>query len=207
MKNGRMLNARCRRIIKKESAVSIHYIYVYEVVRDHQRVARTAGKLVAKHFIPNPNGYMCVRYKDGNPANSHYLNIEWVKTALRATDGRGSVKIHQTREEQILAYEERIREASQQVEYLKEGRVVELVYEMYLPALKKFADCRLRKTAEDLREDFISFATDELLDKIKRGLVLFTVKPVLINLYREFWKAHEKTVEYNDAIIYQNESI
>lgn len=35
--------------------------------------------LVARHFVPNPNGYKFIEFKDGNPLNCRADNIEWVK--------------------------------------------------------------------------------------------------------------------------------
>ena len=36
------------------------------------------GLLVASHFVPNPNGYTHIKYKDGDPGNCRADNIEWV---------------------------------------------------------------------------------------------------------------------------------
>ena len=34
-------------------------------------------RLVAKHFVPNPNHYPEVNHIDGNKHNNHYSNLEW----------------------------------------------------------------------------------------------------------------------------------
>lgn len=34
-------------------------------------------RLVAKAFIPNPNGYDIINHKDGNPLNNRVENLEW----------------------------------------------------------------------------------------------------------------------------------
>jgi hypothetical protein len=202
MKTGRMLTCTRHRKANPE-----HCLYTYEAQYDHKNISRTAGKLVAQAFVPNPNGYACIRYKDGNPANFNYLNIEWVGTALREADRRGLSKTFQSREDQIHAYKKYIGEASRQVEYLEEGRIAELVYEMYLPAIKKFAYCRFHNSPEDLREDFISFATDTILDRMERGMVYLKMESAFGYLKKQFWRDHKKTAEYNDAIMYKNESI
>ena len=36
-------------------------------------------KLVAKHFIPNPDNYTFVRHKDGDVTNNDHQNLEWHK--------------------------------------------------------------------------------------------------------------------------------
>lgn len=39
----------------------------------------TIVKLVANHFIPNPNNYIHVRHIDDNCRNNRVDNIEWIK--------------------------------------------------------------------------------------------------------------------------------
>lgn len=41
------------------------------------------AKLVAQHFIPNPNGFKSVIHKDGNLLNNHYTNLEWTEKNYR----------------------------------------------------------------------------------------------------------------------------
>lgn len=36
-------------------------------------------RLVAKHFVENPNNYSFIRYKDGNHKNIKASNLVWVK--------------------------------------------------------------------------------------------------------------------------------
>lgn len=38
-----------------------------------------AHRLVAQAFVPNPNGYKYVRFKDGNSKNRRAENLEWFK--------------------------------------------------------------------------------------------------------------------------------
>lgn len=55
---------------KGYSLVSLH--------RDAKKISTPVHILVAKAFIPNPDGKLEVNHKDGNKLNNHYLNLEWV---------------------------------------------------------------------------------------------------------------------------------
>ena len=39
---------------------------------------KTIHQLVAKAFIPNPNGYTDVHHKDHNPSNNRVENLQWI---------------------------------------------------------------------------------------------------------------------------------
>ncbi|SHK34732.1 NUMOD4 domain-containing protein, partial [Hespellia stercorisuis] len=36
--------------------------------------------LVAEAFVDNPNGYVCVRFKNGDKRISRYTNLEWTES-------------------------------------------------------------------------------------------------------------------------------
>jgi len=43
-------------------------------------------RLVALHFIPNPNNYSVVMHIDDNPQNNHYTNLMWGTNYLNSQD-------------------------------------------------------------------------------------------------------------------------
>ena len=50
------------------------FAYLY---KDNKRHPVAVHRLVAKHFLPNPNNYDCVNHKDENPRNNCVSNLEW----------------------------------------------------------------------------------------------------------------------------------
>lgn len=39
-------------------------------------------RVIAKHFIPNPNNYPCVNHKDGDKLNNDLSNLEWCNNSM-----------------------------------------------------------------------------------------------------------------------------
>ncbi len=59
----------------------------YCIASNQERTVRFYGEnprrvlvaeVVAKAFLPNPNAFLFLRHKDLNPANNHFLNLEWM---------------------------------------------------------------------------------------------------------------------------------
>jgi hypothetical protein len=52
-------------------------------------------RIVAMHFIPNPNGLPEVNHLDGNKRNNHYANLEWTTRSgnMKHAFRHGLVKI------------------------------------------------------------------------------------------------------------------
>ena len=96
------------------------YLYAMIEVNGKQKNCRV-HRLVAQHFIPNPDGMTEINHKDGNKENNHVSNLEWsnrsanMKHAIRTGLSRPKEHAHhwtdeereQIRQRQI-AYFERI---------------------------------------------------------------------------------------------------
>lgn len=59
------------------------------------------GLEVAKAFVPNPNGYKYIRYKDGDTTNCRATNIEWVQRTDKL------VALHESFKKKINVYDEK----------------------------------------------------------------------------------------------------
>lgn len=62
--------------VKGEKPNSTGHIRV-DLYRHCKRKRIYIHRLVALHFIDNPNGYNEVDHIDGNPTNNHYTNLRW----------------------------------------------------------------------------------------------------------------------------------
>ena len=63
---GRPLKPRLRK------ATGYYAVVLYKPKKTHQ-----VHRLVAIHFIPNPENKPTVNHKDGDKSNNHYKNLEW----------------------------------------------------------------------------------------------------------------------------------
>lgn len=50
-------------------------------------------RLVALHFIPNPNNYPIINHKDENPLNNNISNLEWCTPKYNSNYGTRNEKI------------------------------------------------------------------------------------------------------------------
>lgn len=71
---GRVYSIRLKKIIKCQKVKGY-----YELVMKKGKLSQRCyvHRLVAIHFLENPNNYRCVNHKDNNPANNNVNNLEW----------------------------------------------------------------------------------------------------------------------------------
>ena len=62
--------------ILKPTIISGGY-YSMGLVRDKKRTHKLVNRLVAEHFIPNPDNKRTVNHKDGDRTNNNDWNLEW----------------------------------------------------------------------------------------------------------------------------------
>ena len=73
------------KIIKK--SISLKGYYTYRLSKESKTKNFLLHRLVAIHFIQNPNNEKCVNHKDGNPLNNDILNLEWCSYSYNSFHG------------------------------------------------------------------------------------------------------------------------
>ncbi|MUP45380.1 hypothetical protein E0K83_06425 [Gramella sp. BOM4] len=61
-------------------------------------------RLVALHFIPNPDGHPVVNHKDCNRSNNHIDNLEWVSISTNLTHEDAHLRAGKSRRKQVYQY-------------------------------------------------------------------------------------------------------
>lgn len=63
---------------------SDRYLRIQLLANDGKKYCKKIHRLVAEHFIPNPNNYPCVNHIDGNIYNNDVNNLEWCTYSYNA---------------------------------------------------------------------------------------------------------------------------
>jgi hypothetical protein len=171
------------------------YYELFSFMKDGARQSLSPGKMVALYFVPNPEGYKFIRHKDGNSSNCCYLNIEWIKNICPY---RNKAKKRYSSDEQIMClrgYRDRI---DRLVEAIKNDKIPGFVYSEVQPIIKQYG---IMKLPVNDREEFISFATDYILDVLLRGGAVMAFEKYAEYSVLKFLKYKNglKTVEFNEA--------
>lgn len=74
--NGDVLNISTNKILK--GSIGENGYKYYRLSKDNNKTMFYAHRLVAEHFLENPNSLPVVNHKDGNKLNNKAENLEWV---------------------------------------------------------------------------------------------------------------------------------
>jgi hypothetical protein len=92
------------KIIKK--SINLKGYYTYKLSKKGKVKNFLLHRLVAIHFIENPDNEKCVNHKDGNPLNNDISNLEWCSYSYNSLHGyRSNGRKNQNRklsENQVL---------------------------------------------------------------------------------------------------------
>ena len=72
-------------ILKK--GINTKGYYTHVLSKNGKTRTRTLHRLVAEHFIDNPNNQRCVNHKDGKPKNNNISNLEWCSYSENSLHG------------------------------------------------------------------------------------------------------------------------
>lgn len=73
--NGDVLNSDTKKILK--GSIGENGYKYYRLSKDNNKTMFYAHRLVAEHFLDNPNNLPLVNHKDGNKLNNNIDNLEW----------------------------------------------------------------------------------------------------------------------------------
>jgi hypothetical protein len=204
---------RCRRVrsrikgddvvIKKVHKSSNWYNYCFR--RNNIDYKLSPGKLVAQYFIPNPEGYKFIQYKDGNFENYCYLNIEWVKFPNQHRPlGIRKKKVYPL-DDQLEKLRKHQRKIILQIEAIENNKIGEFVHSEVLPIIEN--ESHDTKISYNDREEFMSYAKSEIYDKLSRGIPITNfervVKYARLEFLRQKYKS-AKTVQFNEGYALHN---
>ena len=90
--DGRIYSCKNKIVLKASLRGSYKQV---SLCKDNVKYTKTIHRLVAEHFIPNPENKPCVDHIDRNPLNNMYWNLRWVtyKENTKNTGVRNSNKL------------------------------------------------------------------------------------------------------------------
>jgi hypothetical protein len=202
-KSGTIKKVKINRCEKKAT------VFTYVLSKNGQQAGLSVGKLVAAHFVPNPDGHFFIEYKDGNNGNFNYLNLEWVKNKILRI--YSSTKKTIPRSAQIERYREMRDEFDRIIKYLEDDKIGEYINNEVLPAIKNDALIFKGRRYGIIRcemEEFISYAGACIYDMMSRGYAAYGFKKLTgfmaMRYLREKYRQPE-TVELNERITQSQE--
>jgi hypothetical protein len=143
------------------------------------RKNRSAGSLVAKAFVENPEGCKYIEYIDGDSSNIMFTNIKWVSYYNRNLDSSHEKSIQVNIADRGLQLEMLRRKIELAVcleKALSEGKEQEFIYN----DIKKICEEKVNRTffgkPPYFKEEVVHEILNRLSDRIHRGGSIFSIE-------------------------------
>jgi hypothetical protein len=174
------------------------------------RKKRSLGKLIAKAFIPNPNGYKQIIYLDGDSKNAILTNIKWVDISSEIQKSRiisseiRAISVKFKREEQLKKLRERIEQIERLEKALINGTETEFIYGELKEEIQKKVNVKCKGRNMEFKKEAVQYVIDTISRRIERGFIFtsfeYNITCIISRFYREY-KQQYQTVEFNERIM------
>lgn len=99
---GRVKSVKRNKVIT--SSVPPNGYHLVQLWKSGKCVCKSIHRLVAEHFIPNPNNLPQVNHKDENKSNNVEFNLEWCDEAYNINYGTGVDRRSKTKSKPVYQY-------------------------------------------------------------------------------------------------------
>lgn len=103
---GRVWNIKYNKIMKNQQK---HGYLALTLTKDKKQKGYLIHRLVALHFIPNPNNYPQVNHMDENKQNNHVENLEWCTSQYNNNYGTRNKRISKKNKHKPKSHETRLK--------------------------------------------------------------------------------------------------
>jgi hypothetical protein len=167
---------------------------------------RSAGKLVARYFVENPNGYRQVGYLDGNIQNVLFTNLRWIASNNDIGVIRPCVRIA-TREEQLKCLREKLDLAIRFEKALVAGTEREFIYRDLRAICAQKVEQRFKSRSKEFKEDLIGSVLLHLLEQTGRGMAIVSLEGYIgywISIIFKQYRERRRSAKYNPEWLAHN---
>lgn len=69
-----------------------HGYLTYQLYKNNKRTFKLLHRLIAEHYIPNPNNYHIIDHKDRDKTNNNISNLRWASSSMNALNRTWTLK-------------------------------------------------------------------------------------------------------------------
>jgi hypothetical protein len=189
-----------------KTAVSYYFMIKQKEGFRGKSTSRSAGMLVAKAFVENPNNCKSIEYIDGDTFNCIFTNIRWVQYYNKDLEGCRALSRpkDESKEYQLKYIRKKIELALRFEKALIEGTEIEFIYGELKQICANEVYRKFPYKNEDFKQEMIATVLELFADLIKRGRapisIDYYIKTTVMRVHREYRK-QLKTVEIDERRI------